>query len=203
MLRLSPLRTQLLTRAASRPLARYMASAGTGAASEWPSPDKPRERRQASVDVELPDPFKDRKKHRRGFVLFCIAMAGSMFGIIKYEDANSPVVSSTLYTLRRSTAAQQVLGQNITFASVMPWISGTIGAGVGVVNFSYRVKGDKAQGTVHFDARRDPKLHRFVVRDWSVTPDGGETVSLMNEEYHPMVPGPKEQPGRRLAKYNH
>jgi cytochrome c oxidase assembly factor 1 len=130
-------------------------------------------------------------------------MGASMLGIIKYEDANSPVVSSTLYTLRRSSSARDALGQNITFASVMPWISGTIGAGIGVVDFRYRVKGDRAQGVVHFSARRDPKMHRFVVLDWSVTPDGGEKISLMDEDYHPIVPGPKEQPGRRLAKYNH
>jgi cytochrome c oxidase assembly factor 1 len=152
-----------------------------------------------TVNFEYPDVMKDRKKGKRHFVMFCVLMGVSFYGIVKYEEASAPVVSSTLYTLRRSEKGREILGTNIGFASLMPWISGTIAVATGVVDFSYAAKGERGTGTVRFNARRDPKSRRFVVQDWSITKSDGITVSLMDEEFHPFVPGPKEEPTRKIA----
>lgn len=152
-----------------------------------------------TVNVELPDVMKNRYTQRKMFIGFCILMGVSFYGIIKYEDASAPVVSSTLYTLRRSKQARAILGENIGFASLMPWISGSVAAGAGTVDFSYRAKGEKGAATVRFNSRKDPLTKKFIVLEWSLTPDNGETVSLLEEDYHPFVPGPKEEPTRRLA----
>lgn len=156
----------------------------------------------ATVDVELPDPFKEKRKVRYSTILFCITMVVSFIAIVKYEDANAPAVSSTLYTLRRSEKGREILGNNIQFSSLMPWISGRLHAGRGIVDFSYKVVGDKGEGRVNFNSRIDPEIKKFVVLDWSITTPDGATTSLMDEGFLPFVPQNKEEPTSRPASSN-
>ena len=46
-----------------------------------------------------------------------------MLGIFNYQKSSSSVVNSTLYALRTSTKAREVLGDEIYFAQKIPWIS--------------------------------------------------------------------------------
>jgi cytochrome c oxidase assembly factor 1 len=152
---------------------------------------------KATVDVELPDPLKEKRRVKYSTIVFSIAMVLSFVGIVKYEDANAPVVTSTLYTLRRSEKGREILGENIQFNSLMPWISGRLHSGRGVVDFSYTAVGDKSTATVHFNSRVDPELKKFVVLDWSLTTPDGVTTSLMDEAFVPFVPQNKEAPTSR------
>lgn len=161
-----------------------------------PKPRPPKGQRPVTVEFELPDVEKERKSVRRSFIVFCILMGVSVFGIVKYEEANSPVVSSTLYTLRRSPKGHDVFGDNIQFASLLPWISGSLSAGRGVVDFEYSVRGDKGSGRVHFCSVRDPYLNKYVVQDWSIVGPNGESVPLMDEDFHPFVPGANQEATR-------
>ena len=87
--------------------------------------------------------MKDQRLARKAFGAFCVIMAITLGGIIKYEDANSPVVTSTLYTLRRSQIAREELGDNISFSSLFPWISGSLSTAHGNVTFWYNASGTK------------------------------------------------------------
>lgn len=161
-----------------------------------------KENPNATVDVELPDPMKEKRKVRNSTVVFAITMIASFIGIVKYEDANAPVVSSTLYTLRRSSKGREILGNNISFNSLMPWVSGKLQSGRGVVDFSYTAIGEKNSAVVHFEARKDAVTKRFKVLDWSITTPDGIKISLMDEDFHPFVPGSKEEPTSRPAVYS-
>lgn len=130
-------------------------------------------------------------------------MAITLGGIIKYEDANSPVVTSTLYTLRRSQIAHKELGETITFASLFPWISGSLSTQHGNVSFSYNVTGSKSDGVVRFSAIRNPVSKKFNVVEWSITPTGKEPISLLEEDYTPFIPSKNEEPTSRHKSENY
>ncbi|CAN6641994.1 cytochrome c oxidase assembly factor 1 [Trichomonascus vanleenenianus] len=158
-----------------------------------------KENPNATVDVELPDPLKEQRRVRYSAAAFAVFMVGAFFGIIKYEDANAPVVTSTLYTLRRSQKGREILGNNIQFNSLMPWVSGKLHIARGIVDFSYTAVGEKGSATVHFSSHKDKELRRFVVDDWSLTTPDGVKTSLLDEEFHPFVPGSKDEPTSRPA----
>lgn len=148
--------------------------------------------RQVTIDRPLPDVLGNRKQQRIYFGMFCGVMALSFFGIIKYEAANSPIVTSTLAALRRSKLCLQYVGPNVRFASSMPWVSGSAGIAKPVVDFSYKIVGDDGSATVRFRATKVPGEQRYVVENWSITPCQGsmqgQVVDLVEEEYHPHVP---------------
>ncbi|KAF5094188.1 hypothetical protein D0Z03_002157 [Geotrichum reessii] len=124
-------------------------------------------------------------------------MAITLGGIIKYEDANSPVVTSTLYTLRRSKIAYEELGDNIAFASLFPWISGSLSTAHGNVTFWYNAKGTKNDAVVKFSSIRDPVTKKFNVHEWSIKPAGKPKISLLGEEFRPFIPSKNEEPTSR------
>lgn len=133
-------------------------------------------------------------------------MSVTLLGIVKYEDANSPVVTSTLYTLRRSQRARNLLGDNISFSSLLPWISGGISTINGNVDFSYVAKGSKVDKCiVTFKADKSESTGRFVVTEWSITPygDATKTVSLLDEEYMPFIPLKNEEATSRHRSENY
>lgn len=124
--------------------------------------------------------------------MFCGVMALSLFGMVKYEAANSPIVSSTLAALRRSKLCLDCVGPNVRFASTMPWVTGSAGIAKEVVDFSYKIVGDNGSATVRFRATKVRGELRYVVENWSITPNQGamkgQIVDLIEEEYHPHVP---------------
>lgn len=152
------------------------------------------------MNTELPDPMAERRKLRQSLAAFFAVMLVSFVAIIKYEDANSGVVTSTLYTVRRSPKATEILGENIQFANrLMPWIYGRIHTARGVVDFQYKAVGTAGTAMIHFNARRDPKTTRFVVHDWEIIPEGGQPISLMDEDFHPFVPDSREEPTMKMS----
>lgn len=168
--------------------------------------DENGKRRVTVHSEDLPDPLAEGRRHRRSFAAFAFLMLLTLAGIVKYEDANSPVVTSTLYTLRRSTRARQALGDNISFYSLFPWISGFISTVGGTVDFSYWVRASKIEkALVKFKAEKSLETGRFVVTEWSITPEGDEskTLSLIDEEYMPFIPAKNEDATSRHRSENY
>lgn len=151
--------------------------------------------RVVSLERNLPDPRLIWRRQRMYFGTFCVVMGVTLVALIKYEDANTPVVSSTLYTLRRSPLAYEHLGSNIRFCSAMPWISGSPGTAQRTLSFSYMIRGDKQAARVNFSAEKVPGEYRYRTTEWSITPEDGEKINLLGEEFHPFVPRPSESPG--------
>lgn len=81
-----------------------------------------------------------------------------MLGIFNYQKSSSSVVHSTLYALRTSPRAREVLGDEIYFAQQIPWISGEMNQLHGRIDISFWVKGTKAQGKMRFRSIRPDRM---------------------------------------------
>lgn len=90
--------------------------------------------------------------------LFAVAVGASMLAIFNYQKSSSSVVTSTLYSLRISQKAREMLGDEIYFAHKIPWISGEMNQLHGRINISFKVKGTKAEGTVRFKSTREGRM---------------------------------------------
>lgn len=109
------------------------------------------------ADRELPSLNKG-----RGWLyslpIFIVATGAGMLGIFNYQKSSSSVVNSTLYALRTSTQARDILGDEIYFAQQIPWISGEMNQLHGRIDISFWVKGTKAQGKMRFRSIRPDRL---------------------------------------------
>ena len=88
-----------------------------------------------------------------------------MLGIFNYQKSSSSVVNSTLYALRTSTKAREVLGDEIYFAQKFPWISGEMNQLHGQIDITFWVKGTKAKGRMRFKSVRENRMS-FVSLLW-------------------------------------
>ncbi|KAK4496321.1 hypothetical protein PRZ48_012301 [Zasmidium cellare] len=111
--------------------------------------------------------------------IFAVIMVGSMLAIFNYQKTSSSVVSSTLYALRTNPEARQILGDEIYFASQIPWISGEMNQLHGRIDISYWVKGTKGKALMRFKSERKTRMGYFDTLEWSIQPEGGEKISLM------------------------
>jgi cytochrome c oxidase assembly factor 1 len=117
-----------------------------------------------TLDRELPDPFVDQKKNRIYFVVYGLGVVIACAIIFNYEKTRSPITSSTLYFLRRSTIAKEQLGEGINFSSSWPWISGPLNTVSGHIDILFAVKGSKTSGTLLLKANRDSKIVPFNIQ---------------------------------------
>lgn len=108
-------------------------------------------------DRELPS-LNSNRRWLRTFPLFVVVVGAAMFAIFNYQKSSSSVVSSTLYALRTSRRAREILGSEIYFAQKMPWISGTLNQLHGRIDISFWVKGSKAQGKMRFRSTRPNRM---------------------------------------------
>lgn len=125
--------------------------------------------RPLRIDRELPDPTKGKIKQRLQFLGFSVAMVAALTIIFNYEKTESPIVSNTLYHLRRSPATAQLLGENIEFDGLVPWVHGELNQVAGKVNIRFHIKGDKNAGVVRLIADRETPLDEFLIHEWSLT----------------------------------
>ncbi|XHG00503.1 hypothetical protein AWENTII_003949 [Aspergillus wentii] len=109
------------------------------------------------ADRELPS-IKTERRWLRTLPLFAVAVGAAMFGIFNYQKSSSSVVSSTLYALRNSPRAREILGDEIYFAQQMPWISGEMNQLHGRIDISFWVKGTKSQGKMRFRSIRPDRM---------------------------------------------
>lgn len=111
-------------------------------------------------DRALPnvDPHETRTKWMRTLPFFGVVVGIATLAIFNYQKSSSSVVSSTLYALRKSPQAREILGSEIYFASKIPWISGTMDQLHGEIDISFWVKGTKGRAKMRFRSVRPDRL---------------------------------------------
>lgn len=138
--------------------------------------------RPLRIERELPDPTKEKFKQRAQFVGFLVTMGVSLMCIFNYEKTQSPVVSNTLYHMRRSQQTRELLGENIDFDGLVPWVFGELNQVAGNVNIKFYIKGSKGvQGVVKLVADRENQQQEFLIHEWSVSV-GDKKIDLLAED---------------------
>lgn len=110
------------------------------------------------ADRELPTIQPTSRRWLRTLPIFLAILATSTLAIFNYQKASSSVVNSTLYALRTNPKARELLGDEIYFASKMPWIWGEMNQLHGRINIHFTVKGTRQQGTMRFRSERKTRL---------------------------------------------
>lgn len=109
------------------------------------------------ADRELPS-VDGSRGWLRTFPIFVVVVGAAMMAIFNYQKSSSSVVSSTLYALRTSPHAREILGDEIYFANKIPWVSGEMNQLHGRIDISFWVKGSKAQGKMRFRSIRPDRM---------------------------------------------
>jgi cytochrome c oxidase assembly factor 1 len=109
-------------------------------------------------DRALPDISTGGYRWLRTLPIFAVIMIGSTLAIFNYQKTSSSVVNSTLYALRTNPDAREILGDEIYFASQIPWISGELNQLHGRINISFWVKGTKGKGLMRFKSVRKTRM---------------------------------------------
>ncbi|KAK6825697.1 cytochrome oxidase assembly [Apiospora arundinis] len=125
-------------------------------------------------DRELPHEDDYTFRWGRSFPIFAILITISSLAIFNYQKSSSPVVASTLYALRTSPKARELLGDEI------PWISGTMNQLQGRVDISFKVKGTKTEAVMRFASFRPGAKAMFETTEWSLQFPDGRTVDLLD-----------------------
>lgn len=89
---------------------------------------------------------------------FLLVITASTLAIFNYQKLNSSVVNSSLYALRTNQEARKVLGDEVYFASKVPWIRGELNQLHGRINISFWVKGTKGKGLMRFRSERKTRM---------------------------------------------
>ncbi|EME44478.1 hypothetical protein DOTSEDRAFT_72078 [Dothistroma septosporum NZE10] len=132
------------------------------------------------ADRALPSVSTGDNRWLKTMPIFLFIVVGSTLAIFNYQKQSSSVVSSTLYALRTNDQARSILGDEIYFASQIPWISGELNQLHGRINISFWVKGKKAKGLMRFKSERKTRMGMFETLEWSLQPEGGEKISLLD-----------------------
>lgn len=114
--------------------------------------------------------------------IFLVILISSTLAIFNYQKSSSSVVSSTLYALRTSEKAREFLGDEIYFASQMPWIWGEMNQLHGRIDIQFDVKGTKNHGTMRFTSHRPTRRGMFETTEWSLMGKEGEKIDLLDGE---------------------
>ncbi|KAI5809006.1 cytochrome oxidase complex assembly protein 1-domain-containing protein [Peziza echinospora] len=124
--------------------------------------------------------------------IFLLLTLGSTLFIFNYQNLTSPIITSTLYTLRTSPLARETLGDEIQLGGrPVTWVYGSMDQFHGKVDISYYVKGRKGGGWVEFGCEREggrQGLFRTVKWRLRVKRDGREEVVDLLEEKEGAVP---------------
>jgi len=136
-------------------------------------------------DRALP-PLVSPHRWLRTLPVFAAIMVACTLAIFNYQKSNSSVVSSALYSLRTNDEARALLGDEIYFAQQLPWIWGSIDQVHWNIDVSFMVKGTKGKAMMRFKSVRRTRMGFFETTEWSLTPDGGETISLLEGDTDPL-----------------
>ena len=113
--------------------------------------------------------------------IFILIVTFSSLAIFNYEKSSSSTVNSILYALRTNIHARQLLGDEIYFASKVPWISGQLSPMQGTINISFWVKGTKGAAKTKFVALKR-RGGFFETVEWSLRTEDGREVQLLERE---------------------
>ena len=108
-------------------------------------------------DRALPS-IKSSHPFLRTLPIFLVIMGASALAIFNYQKLNSSVVNSTLYALRTNQEARDILGDEVYFASKVPWIRGELNQLHGRINISFWVKGTRSRALMKFHSVRKSRM---------------------------------------------
>jgi len=118
----------------------------------------------------------------RTLPIFGALMVIASIAIFNYQKLSSPIVSATLYALRVSDKGRAALGDEIYFAQQIPWIAGEMNQVRGRIDISFKVKGTKAEGVMHFASFRPSPRGVFETTEWWLElEDGKRKVDLLED----------------------
>ncbi|KAL4972895.1 cytochrome oxidase complex assembly protein 1-domain-containing protein [Aspergillus desertorum] len=137
------------------------------------------------ADRELPNINPEGRRWIRTLPIFAVLVGAAMLGIFNYQKSSSSVVSSTLYALRTSPRAREILGDEIYFAQRIPWISGEMNQLHGRIDISFWVKGTKSQGKMRFKSIRPDRKSFFRTEEWSLETEDGTVIQLLENNRDP------------------
>ncbi|RKF77331.1 cytochrome oxidase assembly [Golovinomyces cichoracearum] len=115
----------------------------------------------------------------RTIPIFLVILGSSCLAIFNYQKSSSSVVASTMYALRTSTKAREVLGDEVYYTYKMPWIWGEINLLHGKIDIHFSVKGTKQRAVMRFTSHRAKRMGSFVTTEWSLETADGEKHDLL------------------------
>ncbi|KAI1646511.1 DUF1783-domain-containing protein [Daldinia loculata] len=119
----------------------------------------------------------------RTFPIFLALIAASSVAIFNYQKLSSPIVASTLYALRTSPRARELLGDEIYFKHQIPWIAGEMNQLRGRIDIRFPVKGTRSAAVMRFASFRPTPKGVFETTEWSLeTPDGRKIDLLEGDD---------------------
>ncbi|ROT40250.1 DUF1783-domain-containing protein [Sodiomyces alkalinus F11] len=132
------------------------------------------------ADRDLPDLASTKFRWSRSLPIFILIVAASSLAIFNYQKSSSPIVSSTLYSLRVSPRAREILGDKIYFKHQIPWISGEMNQLHGRINISFPVKGTRGEAIMRFQSYRLSHKGMFETTEWSLETPDGHKIDLLD-----------------------
>lgn len=135
-----------------------------------------------TINTELPEDPRPKQRFNAlaNFVVFAVGMTLACAGIFNYEKTSSPIMNATMYFIRRSKDARELLGSKITYDGIIPWISGEVNTMKGVVNCTTRISGDKSSALMVLKAEKKED-ERFTIHEWVLYGDDGTIVDLAKD----------------------
>ncbi|KAL0940763.1 cytochrome oxidase assembly [Colletotrichum truncatum] len=132
------------------------------------------------ADRELPDINQITFRWYRSLPIFAAAIVISSVAIFNYQKSSSPVIASTMYALRTSPKAREVLGDEVYFKHQIPWISGEMNQLHGRIDVSFSVKGTKGEAVMKFTSFRTSHKGLFETTEWSLETPDGRKIDLLD-----------------------
>jgi cytochrome c oxidase assembly factor 1 len=178
-------RSALFRLSQTQPILYPRRSATTAAPPTQPSPFIPAPKEGSGpllsrqANRELPDVGASRNVWLYTLPIFTLVVAASALAFFNYQKASSSTVSSILYALRTNPAARELLGDEIYFASNVPWIRGEMSQMQGNIDITFWVKGTRGVAKTRFVARRKEKRGTFATEEWSLTKEDGSVLHLL------------------------
>jgi cytochrome c oxidase assembly factor 1 len=105
-------------------------------------------------DRALPEIRSPALRWLRTVPLFIALITVSALAIFNYQKSSSSVVNATLYALRTSEKAREILGEEIYFRDRFPWIWGELNQLHGRIDIGFGVKGRRANAYMRFRSFR-------------------------------------------------
>ncbi|KAK1998560.1 DUF1783-domain-containing protein [Colletotrichum falcatum] len=132
------------------------------------------------ADRELPDLNQITFRWSRTLPLFAAVIVACSFAIFNYQKSSSPVIASTLYALRTSPQARELLGDEVQFKHKIPWISGEMNQLHGRINIAFSVKGSRGEALMRFASYRTSHKGLFETTEWSLETPDGRKIDLLD-----------------------
>lgn len=137
----------------------------------------------------------------RTLPLFLAIIGGSSVAIFNYQKLSSPIVASTLYSLRTSPRARAYLGDEIYFQHQIPWIAGEMNQLRGRIDIRFPVKGSRNAAVMRFASFRPTPKGVFETTEWSLEKPDGTKINLLDGEdpFRAVVAFPMDEEEREEA----